>query len=117
MLEIENIENDFKLKLNLKYDVEEYYTLDVFWKKWYFQWKWTLCFNKELLLNIWLKNFRINDYDSNWYLEIYTKDNLWHYYIELQIWWSYEDNYVKIKWEIDNISFKKLIKYFEILKN
>jgi len=30
MLEIENIENDFKLKLNLKYDVEEYYTLDVF---------------------------------------------------------------------------------------
>jgi len=43
-MKIENIEQEFILELNIKYNIEEYYTLDIFWKKMIFSMKMNFMF-------------------------------------------------------------------------
>ncbi len=114
-MKIENFDWNQYLILDFKYDYDWYRTYDISWRNKYFLWKSTFCISwddlnqfKNSLFNLVLnESVKIQDNDSDWYIVVKKMDNLWHFQIFLQIWWSYEDNYVKIKIDTDNIGIEK----------
>ena len=114
-MKIENYDRNQFLEISFKYEFDWYITFDIFWKNEFYSWKGTICISKsELLkfinnlseLTLWAK-LKINDYDSDSYIEVAKVNDIWHFIIDYQIWWSHQENYSKLVLYTDTIGVLK----------
>ena len=117
-MKIENINKNQFIELKYKYDFDWYTTYDISWKNNSFSGKSVICLNDSLFINfkndisnldVW-NQIKINDNDSDSYIEVKKIDNLWHYEIVYQIWGSHQDNYCKLILNTDNIGVINILK-------
>ena len=119
-MKIENKDKNQYLELIYKYDFDWYVTYDFLGRNSKFSWWSTICFNSDLYnkfynkllnLNVW-EDVKISDNDSDSYLRVNKLNNLWHYVIEYQLWWTHQENYCKLILNTDDWwiqAFKELL--------
>ncbi len=118
-----NLSNNDIVELIFKYEFDDYLTYDLYVRNWFFSWKSSMCFSKENLkffwnsiIKLWLKDqIIINDNDSDAYIKIIKSDNLWHYSVIIQVWWTHEDYFCKITFQMDQFIIEKLYNFLSIL--
>ncbi len=118
-MKIDNIEKKQYFELIEKYVVDGYTTYEISGKNNFFSGKSTIClsnskitdFKKKLKdLFVW-REIQIDDNDSDAYIKIKKSDDLWHYDIIYQIWWSHQDNFSKLILNTDQIGIKKILDF------